>query len=62
MEINKWNGCWIGCIIDNLDDDKIVYKSRPVMTWEEAHKRASRQSIAKLSRYAISVVDSDFYK
>ena len=57
----SWDGCWIGIITDRLNSDKIVYKSKPTTTWEEAHKRASHNPKSKLPRYAICVVDCDYF-
>lgn len=53
--MKTWDGCWVGFVRDRLTG-ALVYRSRPVMTWEEAQKRAEKH--AKGDRYKVEVVDS----
>lgn len=48
-----------GLVMDRLADDahRVVYRSRPCTTWEEAYRRAEAQRRWQGDRYAVVVVE-----
>ena len=48
---------FLGIVKDRMNENKVVYQSRPSSTWEEAHTKAERKarSLGCGERFAIDV-------
>jgi hypothetical protein len=49
---------FLGIVKDRMNENKVVYRSRPSSTWEEAHTKAERKarSLGCGERFAIGTI------
>ena len=49
---------YLGIVKDRMNENKVVYRSRPSSTWEEAHTKAERKarSLGCGDRFAIETI------
>ena len=49
---------FLGIVKDRMNENKVVYRSRPSSTWEEAHTKAERKarSLGCGERFAIETI------